>query len=389
MSGDGSVYPVTVTDPEGKPRTVWIAQLSIGPRGSRSYRRRKRPTEAAAKRALKALRDDQAAGLVRTTHSLGSFLQGWLAETVDVRPNTRRGYEDAIAHWRPIFDIPLDSVRAEHIERCANRMMALKGKTYVPASPKTVRNAQIVLRSALRVAHERGYVRRNEALLVKLKTVPRQRREPLTPDMARRIVAAVAGDRLEAAYWLALFGLRESEILGLSWAAIDFERGTATIFEQVYGSGSKARMAPPKTEASADVVLLPPEILAVLEVHRANQRPERIKAGRPTSEGLVFVNLKGLAVNGSWFTKHFQRLLADAGLPRMTVHNLRHGYATLLAALQVHPSVAQRLMRHARPETTLGIYTHVTRDQERSASDEVGRLLGESPRESPHPVAKS
>jgi integrase len=40
-------------------------------------------------------------------------------------------------------------------------------------------------------------------------------------------------------------------------------------------------------------------------------------------------------------------------------HSLRHTTATLLARAKVHPSVAQKILRHANIETTLAIYTHV------------------------------
>ena len=40
-------------------------------------------------------------------------------------------------------------------------------------------------------------------------------------------------------------------------------------------------------------------------------------------------------------------------------HSLRHTTATLLARAKVHPSVAQKIPRHANIETTLAIYTHV------------------------------
>src|SRR5205807_3736146 len=40
-------------------------------------------------------------------------------------------------------------------------------------------------------------------------------------------------------------------------------------------------------------------------------------------------------------------------------HSLRHTTATLLARAKVHPSVAQKILRHANIETTLTIYTHV------------------------------
>lgn len=377
MSGEGSIYPVTV-----RGRKVWVAQLSIGPREARRYERRKRRTYNEAKAALDEMRSDRAAGRAPSKQPLGAYLRAWLEETVDVRPNTRRGYEDAIRHWAPIAGIALAELTASDIERASAKMRSTRyaGKRGLidqgPAAPKTVRNAQVMLRSALQVAADRGYVRRNEAALVKLRRVPPRRKEALTPDAARAIVAAIAGDRYEAVYWLNLLGLRASEALGLSWSDIDWETRTVHIRQQLVGSGRTARLGPTKTEGSAADIRLPAIVLDKLRAWQTVQAQDRLRAGQPgKGTGLVFTTPSGYAVNGSYLTRHFQALLERAGLPKMTVHELRHGFATLLAAINVHPAVAQRLLRHAKAATTLDIYTHVTADQEWSAVDAIGDLL--------------
>ena len=108
-------------------------------------------------------------------------------------------------------------------------MTVRRGKISQPASAKTIRNAQLMVRNALRSAEQHGHVRRNVALQVPFRHVPRSRRPALTPDMARRILAAVAGDRYEAASALAFIGLREGEILGMAWQDVDLDAATARI----------------------------------------------------------------------------------------------------------------------------------------------------------------
>ena len=78
----------------------------------------------------------------------------------------------------------------------------------------------------------------------------------------------------------------------------------------------------------------------------------------------------GLAVNGSWLTKHFQQLLRRAGLPKMRLHDLRHGAASLLVDAGAHPRVAQELLRDAPgSKMTMARYAHVTAAQQRDAAD--------------------
>ena len=241
--------------------------------------------------------------------------------------------------------------------------------------PKTVRNVQVFLRRALGQAEQRGHVPRNVARLVPLRRVPRHHVEALTPERARAILAAVKGDRYEAAYALALCGLRAPEILGFAWADLDRARTVATVRYQLSGSGTRAKRVQLKTAASEKPVPLPSFVTTRLLAHHAAQLLERAAAGVPTEEGLVFVTPRGLPVSNAWLTKHFQALLAAAGLPTMRLHDLRHGAATLLVGAGVHPRVAQQLLRHASSKTTTEIYSHVTAAQERQAAEVLEAAL--------------
>ncbi len=201
MSGEGSVFR------RGRDG-AWVAQLSSGPRGRRSYRVRTARTKVAARQSLEAMKAEERAGLNLSKLSLGDYLRRWLGESArpTITANTARGYADALAHLDPIADIPLDHLTAEDIERCCSSMQTRRtnAKAQQPASPKTIRNVMIVLRRALGQAELRGHIRRNPAKLVPLRRVARSDIQALTPERAREILAAVSGDRYEAAYALAL-----------------------------------------------------------------------------------------------------------------------------------------------------------------------------------------
>jgi integrase len=145
MSGEGSVFRRAS---DGR----WIAQLSSGPRGHRSYRTRSAATRTEAKRRLAELVADRDADVNPTTRSLGEYLRRWLDESArpSISPNTYRGYDDVIAHLEPIAGIPLNRLTAEDIEAALNGMHSRRGKAHAPAAPKTIRNAQLMLRRAWR-----------------------------------------------------------------------------------------------------------------------------------------------------------------------------------------------------------------------------------------------
>jgi hypothetical protein len=198
--------------------------------------------------------------------------------------------------------------------------------------------------------------------------------------VARRILAAVAGDRYQAAFALAFIGLREGEILGLAWQDVNLDTATAAVCYELSGSGEHATRHQRKTEASEATVPLPPFVVERLRAHLDRQHGERPDAAN--DDGLVFVTPRGYAVNGSWLTKHFQALLDRAGLQRMRLHDLRHGAASLLVGAGVHPRIAQELLRHASSKTTMEIYSHVSAAQQREAVEVLQRALAESHLES-------
>jgi hypothetical protein len=80
-----------------------------------------------------------------------------------------------------------------------------------------------------------------------------------------------------------------------------------------------------KTASSVATILPPPIKVDRLRNHL--ERQAAIRAVEPFGDSLVFVTDDGLAIIGSWFTQHFRRLLVQAGLPMMRLHDKRLGAA--------------------------------------------------------------
>jgi integrase-like protein len=118
--------------------------------------------------------------------------------------------------------------------------------------------------------------------------------------------------------------------------------------------------------------------LVVARLHSHLERQQQERPDKTPANGLVFVTERRYAVNGSWLTKHFQALLERAGLPRIRLHDLRHGAASLLVGAGVQPRIAQELLRHASSKATMEIYSHVSAAQQREAVEVLQRALAES-----------
>ena len=135
----------------------------------------------------------------------------------------------------------------------------------------------------------------------------------------------------------------------------------------------------PKTKRSRRTISLPAPVAQALREHRMRQVAERLLLG-PGWEGerwggLIFTNEVGGPLNRSTILRHFHRLLARAGLPKMRVHDLRHGAASLMAALGVSARVAMEVLGHSQISTTMNRYTHVAPEWQREAAGMVAKGL--------------
>jgi integrase len=71
-------------------------------------------------------------------------------------------------------------------------------------------------------------------------------------------------------------------------------------------------------------------------------------------------------------------LVGRSGVLRIRVHDTRHTCASLLAALDVHPRVAMRILRHSQISMTMDVYTQIPSPETRKALDRLNRSLDRS-----------
>jgi integrase len=366
--GEGSIYQRA----DGK----WIAQLSIGPRTARRYRKRTRTSYRDARRALVELRAERDRGLSPSRATLSGFLAAWVRDVRNLRPTTRHGYEVAIElHIAPLIgDVRLSQLTPAHVEH-------LLGVLAERLSPKSVRNVHAVLRRALGAAVRGGLLSRNVASreYVDAPRVPAIEPRSLTAAEVRRLLEATRGDRLEALFAVAVgTGLRMGELLGLAWEDVDLERGLLHVRRGVrYVPGPRPRAGryvreELKTDRSRRVVPLAPALVDALAAHRERLIAEGFV---PTATGPVFPNLRGGALSGSWLTHHFYDLLEAAGIPRLPFKNLRTTFASRLFEAGIPDRRVADLLGHTRTRTTHGHYIGAT-DEWAPAIAAVQELVG-------------
>ncbi len=308
---------------------------------------------------------------------MADFLREWLVKAAPrtLRPRTLAGYRSIVErHLIPALGrIRLRKLQPGDVDAYLNGA-AERGLT-----ARTGQYHHAVLRRALGQAERWGYVRRNIAKLVTPPQVRQRDMAPLTPDQARRFLAGIAGDRLEALYAVSLsLGLRQGEALGLTGGDVDLDARTLTVRRTLQRYGGAYHLDEPKTQRSRRTISLPAPLADALRLHRTRQAEERLRAG-PLWEGecwnLVFCTERGTPLAGAEVTRRFQAKLAALGLPRQRFHDLRHAAATFLLAQGVPLRVVMEVLGHSTITTTANVYGHVLPELARDAMDRQGALL--------------
>jgi integrase len=117
---------------------------------------------------------------------------------------------------------------------------------------------------------------------------------------------------------------------------------------------------PAQTPHSIRVIAPDHTTIAALRAHRSQQQAEAATYGPGyRASGFVFTNLNGDPMAPDRLTRTFRKLTAQAGLPPVRLHDLRHGAATLALAAGVDLRVVQDMLGHSSIVLTADTYTSV------------------------------
>ena len=368
----GKRYYVVVDAPseDGKRRQQWH------PGGGT-----KAEAEAELTRILSRLQGGEYVSPSRVT--VRAFLEDeWLpAVRSTIRPGTLAVDEVIIsAHILPhIGRVRLQALSPGHLNRLYAVLLEHGGRGRRPLAPKTVRNAHTVLHRALAAAVRWGRVARNVAALADPPKRGAREMQTWTAEELRAFLTHIQGDRLYPAWLtLATTGMRRGEVLAPRWA--DLDGGRLAVRRSLVLVGGTPAFSEPKTAKGRRSVPLPPETVAALQAYRKRQLEERLALGPAYQDSdLIFCREDGEAIHPHTFSEAFERHVRDANLPRLSLHGLRHTWATLALRAGEHPKVVSEILGHANISITLDTYSHaIPAMQEEAAARVAGLIFGDS-----------
>ena len=248
-----------------------------------------------------------------------------------------------------------------------------------PLSAKTVKNIHGALHKALQQAVLVGYLRTNPVDACKPPRVVRKEMHPLEEDQVSAFLTAIQGHPHEYLYKIVLFtGLREGEVLGLTWDCVDFERGTILIKQQLrreQKKGGQYYFTTPKNGKSRTLTLAP-SVLQLFRLQKLHQNGLRVEAGELWEEhNMVFSNQFGGYLSYRTVYDCFKRIVSRIGTPGTRFHDLRHTYATMAIRAGDDIKTVQENLGHATAAFTLDIYGHVTAGMRQDSANRMEGVI--------------
>ncbi|MFI7587883.1 tyrosine-type recombinase/integrase [Spongisporangium articulatum] len=325
--------------------------------------------------------------------TLGAWLDQWLEESGErLAVKTMISYTGHVRDvWKPLLGhMRLRAVRRHHVENAirevakpitGERPKGNVGQRVEKRSASTVAAYRRTLRAALAAAQRRGLITVNPAQ-GRMDSIPKAEHHEFTvwePEQTARFLDHVSEDRLSALYEVAAYaGLRRAELCGLRWSDIDEGGAGITIGQTLIEVSSKAirpedreckvcggdhggrLLKEPKSRAGRRWVPLVGAAQAALTAHRVMQLAERKPFGDDYADhDLVFCEVDGNPLRPGSLSRDFEAHIKACELPRIRLHDTRHGACSLLLSGGVPIEIVQMILGHSSPAITRQVYAHV------------------------------
>lgn len=176
-----------------------------------------------------------------------------------------------------------------------------------------------------------------------------------------------------------LTGMRQSEVLGLTWKNISFANKTITINQAlVLDSGTSTYKIKQrnKTKTSRATISVSDALIEILKKHKLKIEMEKeVSSKKYKDNDLVICTKNGKPLSPQNLRKEFNILIDKLNLPKIRFHDLRHTHATFLISKGVSPKIVQEILRHANIKTTLDTYIHSFPPNHKEAVSNFDKLL--------------
>ncbi len=249
-----------------------------------------------------------------------------------------------------------------------------------PLSDGTLRAIHRTLSAVLGRAVKWGYIRDNPAARVEMPSKKTREAPYLDEKDAQRLLELLVSEPIQ---WSSpiifdlLSGLRRSELLGLRWEDVDIDSQMIHVRQtQNYTPDDGCYTDTPKSiESNRPLRIAKSGMLLLCEYQRwQDAQREKLGDAWEDEDDRVFTNDFGAPRHPDSLTKWFTDFIKRSGLPKVTIHSLRHTYASLMIFDGVNIVTVSHRLGHAQTSTTTNIYAHVIASAEAMADETFDRF---------------
>lgn len=332
--------------------------------------------EECAKKLRKAVSEiDEGAYQEPSRLTVSKWADIWKAEYWDgLKPNSKALYDTHIRlNIKPgVGHIKLQALTPHAIQGMYNKLLRgdSAGRKLAPSS---IHSLSGVMHSMLKQAQKLGYIRTNPAEACTLPRVEKKEVKVLEDDTLKAFLNAIKGHEYRDVYFVDVFtGMRQGEILGLTWADVDFNKGVIHVRKQLQKERKKDgvyKLVSLKNDKPR-FIKPAPFVMDVLKSVQREQRAQRLRAGSAwdNAMNLVFTNETGGNLSSKSVFNNFKTLVASIGMGTLCMHDLRHTFAMLSMQNGVDIKTLQQELGHHKAAFTLDTYGHVSDEMRRASS---------------------
>lgn len=299
--------------------------------------------------------------VVPSKTTLGEWLDIWIKDYQGSRkPLTVQNYKQTIEkHIQPALgSVQLKNLTNLMIQRFYNGLWTGEHSL----GPKTVKNVHGVLHKALDQAVKTGALKTNPADNCELPKLVKPEIKPLEPEEITSFIQNLEGEPYRTLFMVAFFtGMRQGELLGLSWDRIDFENGIIEITQQLQCIDGRYFLETPKHDKIRYIAPAKLVMDALKEEQERQQKNHEACGDAWKNEwNLVFTDETGKNLVRRTVDKHYKKILEKSGIEPHRFHDMRHTFAVSMLDAGEDLKSLQENLGHSTAAFTLSQYAHVS-----------------------------
>ena len=301
-------------------------------------------------------------GKLTVAEHLNQWIEGY------VKTNCSARTLDAIQSIATHHLIPsLGHIQLKQLQ--APAIQAYYGKACEKLSARSVHYHHRILKQSLKYAVRQGYLGRNPCELVDPPSPRKKAMRTLTPSELEVLLEHASSDRFYPVIYTAVStGLRQAELLGLSWRDIDLDYLSISVNKVLYKRRGVCQFNEPKTTHSRRRVSMTPKLACFLREYKLERERLCRESGKElTLDGLVFANGEGKPFDPGVLSHTFNKIARKAGLSNVRFHDLRHTFASLMFLRGAKPKVISEALGHSSVAFTMDVYSHIIEGMQQDA----------------------